>query len=215
MDNCKMEWKNIICLLTILFLLNGCYSSGGLGAAGRRPVYEDTAASGTVAGVGIESQDIASMTDRMMRDMLSTKALADHSTVPYVIIDDKYFINESSTIINKRLITERLMVHLNGAAADRMVFVDRSATEMVKKERKLKRQGVYSEGALGTAEKMAGADYRLVGKIMSQDAIDTRTGTVSRYHQISFKMVDLETGAVVWSGIYEMKKVAQDDIIYR
>jgi hypothetical protein len=178
-------------------------------------VYEDTGTPGSLQGVGIESQDIASMTDRMMRDVLSTKVLAGRSTAPRVIIDDQYFTNESSSVINKRLITEKLMVHLNRAAAGRMVFIERAAADMVETERTLKRQGVVSEGTMGSTDTTAGADFRLAGRIMSLDSRDTRTGSIARYHQIVFKMVDLETGVAVWTGMYEFKKSAQDDIIYR
>ena len=38
---------------------------------------------------------------------------------------------------------------------------------------------------------------------------------MQRYSQIIFEMVDLETSEIVWSGIYEFGKAAQDDIIYR
>ncbi len=168
-----------------------------------------------MAGVGVESQDIVSMTDRMMRDMLSSPVLAGRNVAPYVIVDDEYFVNESSSIMNKRLITERLMVNLNRAAAGRMVFIERGAAEMVEKERTLKRSGVVGEGTLGSTKTVAGADFRLTGRIMSLDAASATSGAVSRYHQISFKMVDLETGVAVWTGLYEFKKAAQDDIIYR
>ena len=45
--------------------------------------------------------------------------------------------------------------------------------------------------------------------------MDTGSGEASRYHQVIFEMVDLEYGTIVWSGMYEMRKSAQDDIIYR
>jgi hypothetical protein len=38
---------------------------------------------------------------------------------------------------------------------------------------------------------------------------------IQRSTQIVFEMVNLETAQIVWSGIYEMAKAAQDDIIYR
>ena len=47
------------------------------------------------------------------------------------------------------------------------------------------------------------------------DAIDRDTGTQSRYSQISFEMVDLELGTIVWSGLYEMRKAAKDNVVYR
>src|SRR5690242_14485318 len=56
----------------------------------------DPSSRGPVSGVGIESQDIIGMTDRMVRDMLSNPQLAARSVAPRVIVDDQYFTNESS-----------------------------------------------------------------------------------------------------------------------
>jgi hypothetical protein len=47
------------------------------------------------------------------------------------------------------------------------------------------------------------------------DAASTKNGTVSRYHQITFELIDLEYGNIAWSGLYEFKKEAQDDVVYR
>lgn len=201
----------------LLVFLIGCatYETRVDNSPGRPTLYEDAGTSGSVAGVGIESQDITSMTDKMMRDMLSTTGLAGRPVSPRVIIDDKYFVNESASVLNKKLITERLMVNLNRASAGRMIFVERTAAEMVETERKLKREGVLSDGTMGNTARSAGADFRLTGRIMSMDSVKNSAGITSRYHQISFKMVDLETGEVIWTGIYEFKKASQDDIIYR
>jgi hypothetical protein len=182
---------------------------------GRQTTYVDINTPDETGGVGIESQDISSMTDKMMRDMLANQMLAGRGVPPRVIIDDTYFRNESSSRINKRLITERLMINLNRAAAGRMVFVERQSASMVEEERTLKRQGVVSEGKTGSTRMTAGADYRLTGSISDLTSVNNRTGLTAKYTQIGFKMVDLEEGTVVWSGLYEFKKAAQDDVVYR
>jgi hypothetical protein len=178
-------------------------------------VYQDPASVGSVAGVGIESQDVVSMTDQMMRDIMACPAVAGRRKPPVIIVDDKHFHNESSSVINKKIITERLMISLNRAANGRIIFAERNAVDMVSKERELKRQGELSSGTLGRAGKIAGADYRLAGRIMSLDKAESHTGKVSRYTQIAFKLIDLETSVAVWTNLYEFKKFAQDNIIYR
>lgn len=208
--------KNIASLVfiaLIVSLLSACAPTVN-NSAGRATVYEDVHSTGSVAGVGIESQDIVAVSDTMVRDMMATPVLAGKQIAPYVIIDDAYFTNESSSIINKRMITERLMINLNRAAQGRMVFVERAAANMVEKERMLKRDGLVAQGSMGSARKIAGADYRLTGRIMSLDSIDPRTGRQSRYTAITFKMVDLETGISVWTNMYEFKKASQNDVVY-
>lgn len=196
-------------------LLAACATTGVNNTAGRATVYEDPGTSGRVQGIGLESQDLVSMTDRMMRDMMGNPVLVNRSTPARIIIDSEYFRNESSSRINKNSITDRLRVELNRAANGRMVFVGRHYSDMVESERELKRSGVTDSGTIRQTQATAGADFRLGGRITSLDAADTRSGEASRYHQVIFEMVDLEYGTIVWSGIYEMRKSAQDDIIYR
>ena len=181
---------------------------------GTKPEYVDPGTPGPVAGTGVESQDIVGMADAMMRDMMANPLLTSQSRPPMVIIDEKYFSNESDQRIDKRLITDRLRINLNRAANGRMRFVARHAAGMVEHERKLKRDGTVS-GGQRYAEKTLGADYRLTGRITSRTAIQTSSGMSSRFFQITFEMVDLESGELVWSNYYEFKKSGQDDVIYR
>lgn len=184
-------------------------------AAGRPTAYVDVGDPGMVSGVGIESQDIVGMTDKMMRDMLSNPTVAGATTPPRVIVDSEHFANESSQRINKNLIVDRLRVELARAANGRMMFVAREHAGMVAQERDLKRAGYVDVATTGLARAQAGADYRLTGRITSLDGLDRSSGTAQRYNLITFEMIDLETGLIVWTNSYEFKKAAQDDVIYR
>lgn len=201
-----------------LVALTGCVTmNAGLdNSAGRKTVYTDaTTTSQQVAGVGVESQDVISMTDRMMRDILATPTIAGRNVAPRIIVDSEYFMNDSSSRINKNAITDRLRVELNRSAAGRMVFLGRHYGDMVAKERELKREGGADAGTIRTTKAQAGADFRLGGRITSLDAASKSSGTVSRYHQITFELIDLEYGNIAWSGLYEFRKEAQDDVVYR
>lgn len=182
---------------------------------GEATVYEDASTTGKVGGVGIESQDIVAVTDEMMRDMLANPMLAGRDVPPRIIIDNEYLRNESSSVVNTNMLTDRLRIELNRAANGRMVFVGREYAGMVQKERDLKRDGAVDGGTTRETAAQAGADYRMAGRITSLDAADRSDGTQSRYSQITFEMVDLELGTIVWSGLYEMRKAARDDVVYR
>ncbi len=197
-------------------VLAGCAAPNLDNSAGRKVVYQDVATtSQAVGGVGMESQDIVAMTDRMMRDILSNPSIAGRSTPPRVIIDSEYFVNDSSSRMNKNTITDRLRVELNRAAQGRIVFVARHFGNMVDREREAKRSGETDSGTLRVTKAKAGADFRLGGRITSLDAASKSSGTVSRYHQITFELVDLEYETIAWSGLYEFRKEAQDDVLYR
>lgn len=197
----------------VLGVISGCQTVDN--SAGRPTVYQDVGTTGMVAGVGIEQQDIVSMTDRMMRDMLSSPDLAGNGASRRIILDGAYFTNDSSQRINKNLIVDRLRIELQRRAGGRFVFVGREYAGMVDEERRQKRSGVLDRGTLAPARARAGADFRLGGRISSLDAQDSRSGTLQRYNQIVFEMIDLETDHIVWGGIYEFSKAAQDHAVYR
>lgn len=182
---------------------------------GRPAVNIDIGRGGPVSGLGIEGQDILAMTDQMMRDMLSVPELAGRDTPPQVIIDGENFANDSVQRINKNVITNRLRVALNRAAAGRITFVGRHFSKMVAEEQELKANGVVDVGTLGAGNgAQAGADYRLGGEITTQESRDS-SGMTQRYTQITFEMVDMRRGTIVWSGVYEFGRAGADDVIYR
>jgi PBP1b-binding outer membrane lipoprotein LpoB len=203
-------------MLAFVSTLGGCQTNPPLqNATGVSSMEVDSSRKGPVSGVGVEGQDIVAMTDQMMRDMLAEQIFADTGKRPRVIIDSAFFVNESSQAINRNIITQRLMVNLNRAARARMQFVNRQNTAMVEQERALKRSGTTDTGTTGLTKAQLGADYRLSGKINSLDSRNAKTGMVQRYTQISFEMTDLESGEIVWAGIYEFSRAAADDVIYR
>jgi PBP1b-binding outer membrane lipoprotein LpoB len=196
-------------------LVAGCATTTVPNANGVAPVTLDPAARGPVGGVGLEGSDIIAMTDTMMRDMMANPQLAGARTAPRVIIDGEYFQNDGTQPINRNVITDRLRVNLNRASQGRIVFVGRQYAGMVQAERDLKRQGVTDTGTTGMTKAQAGADYRLGGRIATVDSRNAATGIVQRYTQVTFEMVDLETGVLVWSNLYELSRAAADSVVYR
>jgi PBP1b-binding outer membrane lipoprotein LpoB len=175
----------------------------------------DPGQKGLVTGVGIEAHDIQSMTNQMARDMFASGFLNHLQHAPRVLVDEQEFRNEGSQIINRRMITQRLMTELNRAAQGRMSFVGQRYAGMVAKQRELKREGTTDVGTTGLTGGQAGIDFFLAGALMTLDSRDPRSGVVQRYNQIAFELVDAETGSVVWTGMYEFQRAAADDVVYR
>lgn len=208
-------------ILTLALILVGCSASvptqhAGKGGAAVPPVEVPLGRQGPVAGVGVEGRDIVSMSDQMARDILASKSvLGANGNPPRVIIDGEYFRIEGSQPINKGLISQRLLVQLNRAAQGQLRFVGRRHAGMVAEERNLKRDGQTDVGTRGLTKAQLGADFRLAGTFMTLDSRSNRTGMIQRYTQITFELVDLESGEVVWTNQYEIERAAADDIIYR
>jgi hypothetical protein len=199
--------------------------AGTADARDRRPKLEnrngvqardlDPGQKGLVTGVGIESQDIQAMTNQMARDIFASGFLNRFTTPPRVLIDEQEFRNEGSQIINRRMITQRLLVELNRAAQGRISFVGQRYAGMVAKQRELKREGTTDVGTAGMTQGQAGVDFFLGGAIMTLDSRDPRSGVVQRLNQIAFELVDAETGELAWTGMYEFQRAAADDVVYR
>ena len=205
---------DIAVALTATVFLFGCVTTSVENAPGTPTVYQDTKTAGLVRGTGIESQDISSMVDKMVRHMLANPTLAAAATPPRVIVDATYFENQSSQRLNKNVLIDRLATQLQIAANGRILFVNREFADMVEKERELKRAGKTDTGTVGLTQAVAGADYRLNGRITSLDS-RTASGAQERFMNIVFRMTDLEDGITVWANQYSFKKAGQDDVIYR
>lgn len=181
----------------------------------RAVTYQDVSSPGKVSGVGVESQDIVGVSDAMVRDLLANPGVMKLPRAPRIIMDAEHFKNESTQRINKNLIVDRLRINLQRASYGKLAFVSRESAAMVQSERDLKRDGVTDSGTTGLTKAQAGGDFRLVGRISTLDSRSASTGAVERYTQLTFELIDLETGMSVWANQYEMKKGGQDDAIYR
>lgn len=202
----------LVALLLGAALPVAAFAAGDDGAAAR---YEDPTSAGQVRGIGVESQDIVTVSDLMVRDILSDPEMVQKERPPRIIIDAEFFKNEGTQRLNKNLIVDRLRVALQRASRGKLRFVSRQSAAMVAAERSLKRDGVTDVGTTGLTKAQAGVDYRLIGRISTLDSRSASTGTMERYTQMSFELIDMETGESQWANQYEFKKSGRDDAVYR
>lgn len=198
--------------------LASCAAAGPGGGGGSyvAPMTVDpTATLRGISGIGVESQDFAAMSDKMVRDLLATPMFGNAGTPPRVIIDDTRFKNESSQTLNLALLVDRLRIELMRASSGKMLFVSRQNVDLVEKEKQLKAAGKVDAGSSDTKRAIAGADFILIGKIASQTTINQKSGMKANYFQITFEMLDLNNSLTVWGNLYEVKKAGADDKIYR
>ncbi|QFY41974.1 penicillin-binding protein activator LpoB [Candidatus Methylospira mobilis] len=214
-QNSKPLFQFLISL--ILGIALAACSGGNVKNAGGVPAMEvDPTVKGPVSGVGIEAYDIVSMTDKMLRDILATPQIAARQTPPRIIIDGSDFTNEGSQPINKNLIINRLRVELNRSAKGKIKFIGREYDYALQRERSLKREGETDIGTTGLTKALFGVDFKLVGSIGTLDTSSFRSsGMYQRYTQVTFEMLDLESGEIIWSNNYEIEKAAADSAVYR
>ncbi len=133
--------------------------------------------------LGIDPEAIVEIANKMIESLLDAMPELEGKRL---IIDAKYFVNESSSIVNKNLIVDKIRIELHKAARGKLFFI--SAEHRDKTETPLS------------------AHYRFSGKISSMDLIDSKTGARRRYTQIAVELFDLVTSMLIWQDIYELDR---------
>ncbi len=206
-----MNVRTLIAISVTAAALTGCATY----SPAVSPVSIDPRMPGPVAGVGIEGHHVIDMTDEMIRDLRRHPAFAGAAVPPQVIVDGTEFRNRGQQRIDKDIIANRLRVALNRAAAGDIVFVGRHYQASINHERLMKDSGVYDTGTIGVSAATAGADYKLGGTIQTLTSRSPRTGLIEQYNLITFEMVDLDRGTIIWNNNYEFSAASADDVIYR
>lgn len=200
-------------------VVTGAFLSTGCERIDNRPAGDPTVvdpASQPLPGCGIDSKEMRAAADRMARSIMSTPDVVRTTGVPRIVLDERYFRNESTQIIDKALFTDYLRVDLQRAANGRFVVLGRNYDDMVEAERKSETAGEVTTGAVAkTSGKRLGWDYRLGGAIRSITKVVPGSAARSSYFLITFELVERGSGRIVWSDRYEFKKIAITPVIYR
>src|SRR2546423_6865618 len=95
---------------------SGCVTTTGVSNPSGIPVTEMRPDErGFVAGTGIESQDLVTVTDKMARSILSIPQISRAQHPPSVVLDP--VVNNTRFPINKDMFLTRIRVMLNSKAA--------------------------------------------------------------------------------------------------
>jgi hypothetical protein len=166
---------------------------------------------GFVAGTGVESQDLVSVTDKMARSILGIPQIARAQTPPSIVLEP--VVNNTRFPLNKDIFLTRIRTQLNSKAMGQVSFLDREMMKTLERERELKRSGQVTASADPNAVEFGGADYFLTGKL---DGMTTRTSAgTSDYVLYSFRLTDARTSRIVWEDTAEIKKQGLEDAAYR
>lgn len=191
---------------------SGCAASRGVQNPSGVPVTEmKPDERGFVAGTGVESQDLVTVTDQMARSILAIPQITRAQATPRIVIDPVK--NETRFPINKDLFTDRIRIQLNSKAMGRVLFLARDRMQALERERALKQSGQVTASADPNVVEFRGADYFLTGKLQG---LTTRTAQgTSDYVLYSFQLIDARTSDIVWEDSHEVKKQGLEDAAYR
>lgn len=191
--------------------LAGCANQGVRNPSGVPVTEMRPDERGFVAGTGVESQDLVSVTDQMARSILSVPAISRAATPPRVVLEP--VANETRFPINRDIFLTRLRTQLNRNATGRVTFLARENMAALERERQLKQDGLVTASADPNVVEFRGADFFLTGRLQS---ISTRTSAgLSDYILYSFQLIDARTSEIVWEDAAEIKKQGLEDAAYR
>ena len=197
-------------LALISALATGCAS--GVKNPSGVPVTEMKADErGFVAGTGIESQDIVTVSDKMARGILSVPQIANAQGVPRVVMLPVK--NETRFPINKDIFLEEIQALLNEKALGKVRFLARERMAELERERDLKQSGQVTSSTDPNVNQFKGADFMLTGKLLGQTT-RAAAGT-SDYVLYSFTLIDPNTSDIIWQGSHRIKKQGLEDAAYR
>ena len=107
--------------LAVAAAFTGCSSQGVKNPSGVPVTEMRPDERGFVAGTGVESQDLVTVTDRMARSILGIPVIAQAANPPVVAIEP--VINETRFPINKDIFLTRIRTQLNSKAAGKVSFL--------------------------------------------------------------------------------------------
>jgi PBP1b-binding outer membrane lipoprotein LpoB len=189
----------------------GCASQGVKNPTGV-PVTEMGADErGFVAGTGVESQDLVSVTDKMARSILAIPEIARATSTPRIALDP--VVNDTRFPLNKDIFNDRIRIELNKKSLGKVRFLARDRMKTLEHERDLKTNGQVTASADPNVTEFRGADFFLTGKLSGMTT-KTTAGT-SDYVLYSFQLIDARTSEIVWEDSAEIKKQGLEDAAYR
>lgn len=119
--------------------------------------------------------------------------------------------NKTDQYIDTSAITQSIVNKLGNSSAVKSRYVI-SAQEMQNQTDELDRQnqsGLYNANTTAKTGNMRGAQCRIDGFVNSINSANTQTKTTLVQYQYNMKLIDVETGEMVWSNEKPLSKMKQ------
>ncbi len=195
----------------VTILLAGCASPGVRNPSGAGVTVMKADEQGFVAGTGVESQDIVSVSDKMARSILETPQIQQAQGQPRVVLLP--IENNTRFAINKDILLTRVRARLNSQTRGKVLFLARERMAALEREQQLKQSGQVTAGSDPNLVEFQGADFFLTGRLDGATTKNSRG--VSDYVLYTFQLIDARTSVIIWEDLAEIKKQGLDDAAYR
>ncbi len=183
----------------VIALLGVMATLGMLAACEDRPRPDVDA---TLGGPGLTSRDLREMTDRMAPDLLTIPEIANNQTRITVVVKGVKNNQEGDNTRNLDIYVDRLADLLKTSSArDRILFVEENATLRNLQAQELGTPDPFGDaGRAGTTD-----DQRILPQFALTGKFDSERDSKTTYFQCAFQLLDIRTGAVVWTDTYDTR----------
>lgn len=170
--------------------------------------YVDPDTYGAVEGTGIEARDVRAISNQMATELMGCAAIQKFGNAPRLAVMPVQ--NRSRFLIDQEIFTTLITDMLIQNAQGKLAILNRDLVKEIQKEREMKRSGQIDAGQF---KAMAGADFFLEGELQSLSASSAEAQ--SDYVIVRFQLTDAESGIVVWSNSFQMKKEGSWGVMYQ
>ncbi len=178
-------------------LISGCSSSPKVS-------YTDPNAVQTVS-IDYSSTDLQSITNQMVDSMLTTPRVENITAKSTPVLFVSGMQNNSNQMIDTQALTNAISTRLINSG--KFNFVDMSQVENVKKQMNYQHQsGMVDPATAAAMGKQVGAQYMLYGDISSISQRNSSEQTL--YLQVTMKLLDIQSGLIIWQGEKQISKAA-------
>lgn len=142
-----------------------------------------------------------SMVDQMLASPVIVQLTAKNAPVMYV----QGLTNNTSEFIDTQAITDTISTEL--LQSGQFQFVDMTKVNAIKKQLNYQnKSGMVDPTTAARIGQQVGAQYMLYGDISS--ITQTNSSQVSQFYQVTMKLLNIQSGLIVWQGQQQIRKVA-------
>ncbi|MDF2939951.1 MAG: penicillin-binding protein activator LpoB [Gammaproteobacteria bacterium] len=180
-----------------LSLLAGCSSNPTVS-------YVDPNSVDTTS-INFSSTDLQSTVTQMVNQMLTSPSVMQLTASSQPVLYVQGMSNNTTEHIDTDAITDAISTRLINSG--KFTFVDMSKVSAIKQQMQYQHQsGMVDQQTAVALGQQIGAQYMFYGDISSISAANS--DQQSMFYQITMKLLSIKTGAIVWQGEQQIRKVA-------
>lgn len=195
--NKSFKLSSLFLALSGALLLSGCAHNGPTVS------YQNPDAVQTVS-IDYSSTDLQMITSKMVDEMLSSPLVEKITNQATPVLYVGTLQNNSDQQIDTQALGNAITTRL--IQSGKFTFVDMSQVEAIKKQLAYQHSGMVNAQTAAKIGEQVGAQYMLYGDISSIAQRNSSEQTL--YLQVTLKLLNIQTGVIVWQGEKQISKKA-------